>query len=522
MRHGVSRVEDGLRLAVWAPRTERLAVRVGDRRSRCSPRLEDGGPRTCRVAGRHALRRCSSPMDGSDQTPRRGRRCPTCTGRPPPSTRRVPLDRRELARCPPRGARPLRAARRDVHRGGHPGRRGGAPSRAGGPGRQLRGADAASALRRHAELGLRRGAAARRAPRLRRAGGAAALRGPRARARAGGVSRRGLQPPRSGGELPRRVRALHHLAPSLALGRRHELRRARCRAGPRLHGAGGPVLGGGLSPGRAPARRGPRHHRRQPGPPRRGHRPARCAGVRRGGPTSSPRATSTTDGWWIRRRRAGAATQCGRTTSTTPCTRCSPASGRVLRRLRRAGGAGGGPRARLRLPGPALALPRNGRTGLPPTGSSRGSSSFCLQNHDQIGNRPTGERLASLVPREALEPLATLLLLGPGLAAALHGRGARRDAALPLLHQPHRPGRWRGRSPRVAAGGVHRRATEMPDPQAERHLPSTRGPRAAGSGRSASTTGPCSRCGASIRTASVPSGRGCTGRAGRTGWSVPG
>ena len=46
---------------------------------------------------------------------------------------------------------------------------------------------------------------------------------------------------------------------------------------------------------------------------------------------------------------------------------------------------------------------------------------FCLQNHDQVGNRPTGERLASLVPPAALEPLATLLLLGPGLPLLFMG-----------------------------------------------------------------------------------------------------
>ena len=45
----------------------------------------------------------------------------------------------------------------------------------------------------------------------------------------------------------------------------------------------------------------------------------------------------------------------------------------------------------------------------------------CLQNHDQVGNRPAGERLTSLVPREALEPLATLLLLGPGLPLLFMG-----------------------------------------------------------------------------------------------------
>jgi len=38
----------------------------------------------------------------------------------------------------------------------------------------------------------------------------------------------------------------------------------------------------------------------------------------------------------------------------------------------------------------------------------------CLQNHDQVGNRPRGERIASLVPWEALYPAAALVLLGSG------------------------------------------------------------------------------------------------------------
>ncbi len=38
----------------------------------------------------------------------------------------------------------------------------------------------------------------------------------------------------------------------------------------------------------------------------------------------------------------------------------------------------------------------------------------CLQNHDQIGNRPRGERIASLVPWEALVPASALVLLGSG------------------------------------------------------------------------------------------------------------
>jgi maltooligosyltrehalose trehalohydrolase len=38
----------------------------------------------------------------------------------------------------------------------------------------------------------------------------------------------------------------------------------------------------------------------------------------------------------------------------------------------------------------------------------------CLQNHDQVGNRASGERLAALVPWEALYPAAALVLLGSG------------------------------------------------------------------------------------------------------------
>ena len=45
----------------------------------------------------------------------------------------------------------------------------------------------------------------------------------------------------------------------------------------------------------------------------------------------------------------------------------------------------------------------------------------CIQSHDQVGNRPGGERLPALVPRAALEPLATLLVLGSGLPLLFMG-----------------------------------------------------------------------------------------------------
>lgn len=45
----------------------------------------------------------------------------------------------------------------------------------------------------------------------------------------------------------------------------------------------------------------------------------------------------------------------------------------------------------------------------------------CLQNHDQVGNRPRGERLATLVPWEALRPASALVLLGSGLPLLFMG-----------------------------------------------------------------------------------------------------
>jgi maltooligosyltrehalose trehalohydrolase len=62
--------------------------------------------------------------------------------------------------------------------------------------------------------------------------------------------------------------------------------------------------------------------------------------------------------------------------------------------------------------------------------SSRGSSTegiplprhvFCVQNHDQVGNRCTGERLSHLVPRGAAKAAAALLLLAPETPLLLMG-----------------------------------------------------------------------------------------------------
>jgi maltooligosyltrehalose trehalohydrolase len=91
---------------------------------------------------------------------------------------------------------------------------------------------------------------------------------------------------------------------------------------------------------------------------------------------------------------------------------------------------------------------------------------FCLQNHDQVGNRPGGERLSQLVPPEALEPLATLLLLGPGLPLLFMGEehGEEQPFLYFTSHQDAELARAvsEGRRNEFIA-----RAAQVPDPQAE-------------------------------------------------------
>jgi maltooligosyltrehalose trehalohydrolase len=91
---------------------------------------------------------------------------------------------------------------------------------------------------------------------------------------------------------------------------------------------------------------------------------------------------------------------------------------------------------------------------------------FCLQNHDQVGNRPGGERLSRLVPSKALEPLATLLLLGPGLPLLFMGEehGAEQPFLYFTSHQDSDLARAvsEGRRNEFIARAVH-----VPDPQAE-------------------------------------------------------
>ena len=59
--------------------------------------------------------------------------------------------------------------------------------------------------------------------------------------------------------------------------------------------------------------------------------------------------------------------------------------------------------------------------GTPAAGLAPSRFVVCDQNHDQVGNRPLGERLSTLVPWDALAPISALVLLGAGLPLLFMG-----------------------------------------------------------------------------------------------------
>ena len=89
----------------------------------------------------------------------------------------------------------------------------------------------------------------------------------------------------------------------------------------------------------------------------------------------------------------------------------------------------------------------------------------CAQNHDQVGNRAHGERLASLVPWEALRPVAALVLLGSGTPLLFMGEeyGETRPFLYFTSHSDPALARAvsEGRKKELIVQGAH----DPPDPQ---------------------------------------------------------
>lgn len=98
---------------------------------------------------------------------------------------------------------------------------------------------------------------------------------------------------------------------------------------------------------------------------------------------------------------------------------------------------------------------------------------FCLQNHDQVGNRAFGERLSSLVSPEAYAVASALLLLAPQTPLLFMGQEFAASSPF-LFFCDHSPalgalvtqGRRREFA-RFSAFDDPRRRDQIPDPQAE-------------------------------------------------------
>ena len=93
---------------------------------------------------------------------------------------------------------------------------------------------------------------------------------------------------------------------------------------------------------------------------------------------------------------------------------------------------------------------RGRRHGAPAGDHSGDRFVVAIQNHDQIGNRPRGDRLGTILEPEQQRLAAGLLLLAPRDPADFHGGRIRRDASLPVLLLVRGPANRRRSPPRPA------------------------------------------------------------------------
>jgi maltooligosyltrehalose trehalohydrolase len=83
---------------------------------------------------------------------------------------------------------------------------------------------------------------------------------------------------------------------------------------------------------------------------------------------------------------------------------------------------------------------RRRRHGAPATGIEPGQLVIFDQNHDQVGNRPDGARLATLVPEERQWLAAALVLLAPGVPLLFMGEEYAETAPFPYFVDHSDPG----------------------------------------------------------------------------------
>ena len=202
---------------------------------------------------------------------------------------------------------------------------------------------------------------------------------------------------------------------------------------------------------------------RRPAPRRhaRDHRPHRAAHPRRAGRrpcarsgtrgSSSPRTSATTP----RSCSPADSTPSGPTTSTTSSTCCStgerdgyydeyePSLAQLARCIDRGFFYEGQPWRPTGKPrgAPADAMPATAFV-------------YCLQNHDQVGNRALGERLHHIAPRDLYCAMTALLLFLPTTPLLWMGQEWGAEHAVAVLHRPPAGARQAGHrgSPRRVQG----------------------------------------------------------------------
>ena len=284
-------------------------------------------------------------------------------------------------------------------------------------------------------------------------------------------------------------------------------------AGARVHDRRGGAVDPRLPRGRAAPRRDARDPGRLARPPRRGAgrgSPRRGPRRRARGPRRRGERRERPQGARSAAARLGCVRGLGRRPPPRAARARSPASGRpssptsAARRTWRARSRRG---SSTRASGP-----RSGSGRTAPTCVGLAPSRFvtCVQNHDQVGNRP--QRRAALrarALRRALAPLSALVVLGSGMPLLFMGEEYGEDRPF-LYFTSHTDPALAKAVSRGAQERVHRRRRRgRAGPAGRADVPSPRSSRTAATGGTAryeSTTGACSGCGR--RTAPRSRGRG--------------
>ena len=119
---------------------------------------------------------------------------------------------------------------------------------------------------------------------------------------------------------------------------------------------------------------------------------------------------------------------------------------------------------------------RGRKHGAPPVGLSGERFVVCLQNHDQVGNRASGERLTHLLRAPVQQRLASsLLLLSPYLPLLFMGEEYGEDRPFPFFCSFTDPGLVQAvREGRQREFAAFTQQGEVPDPQADATFQSAR------------------------------------------------